>query len=80
MIGAIADVWHTFQGKIAHHEFEEMEIDVEHSRSDNCTKISVKVDDGSKSRITFTIEELRALIALGERFENAQNIMKGITP
>ena len=77
---ALPTVYHQFQAKITHHEYEEMEIDIDWNRSDDCASISIKVDDGSKSRVTLTIAELREIVALGERFETAHaTILKGET-
>lgn len=78
---ALPTVYHQFQAKITHHEYEEMEIDIDWNRSDECSQISIKVDDGSKSRVTVTLAELREIIALGERFEAAHiAIIKGEKP
>ena len=72
-------VWHQFQAKIPHHEFEEIEVDMDWNRSDDHAAISIKVDDGSKSRITLTLAELRALVALGEKFESVHKTLTGET-
>lgn len=68
-------IYHQFSAKLPHHEFEEMEVDFDWNRSDDCGAISVKVQDGSNSWITFTLAELRALVELGEKFERAHTSM-----
>lgn len=73
------DEWHTYQVKIPHHEYEEMEVDIDHDRNSIIPKISVKVQDGSNSRITLSLDELRELVRLGERFQHAHATMKGTT-
>lgn len=71
------DVWHQFQAKIPHHEYEEVEVDMDWSRSDDCAKIGIKVEDGTKNRVTLTLDELRAIVALGEKFEMTHKTMTG---
>lgn len=73
----MTDTWHTFQTKITHHEYDEMEVDIDHDRNSIIPKISVKVQDGSNSRVTLTLDELRELVRLGERFQDAHATMKG---
>lgn len=70
-------IYHQFSAKLPHHEFEEMEVDIDHDRNSIIPKISVKVHNGSNSRITLTLDELRELVRLGERFQHAHATMKG---
>jgi hypothetical protein len=49
-----------------------MEVDISAARyADDKTKISIKVDDGSGSRVTFTRRELEIMILIMKNFDQA---------
>ncbi len=68
---------HTFTAEIPHHEFETLVAEAEYNQIEQCATVSVYINNGRIQRITLTIDELRALGAFAERFEQAHKHMIG---
>ncbi len=69
-------VYHTYQTKISHHEYEEIDVDIEACRDGGEPVTIIRVQDGSKSRTILNLGELRELVQLGERFQKSHQIME----
>lgn len=72
------DTWHTFETKVPHHEYDDMAITIEANRyGEDSPLITIDVNDGVSNRVTVTLDELRELVRLGDRFETAHRNLKG---
>ncbi len=70
-------VYHTYYTKVSHHEYKEIDVDIEACRDGGDPIVSMQAKDGSKSRITLNLGELRELVQIGERFQKSHQIMEG---
>ena len=64
-----------FTAEIPYHEGETANVSIERRSSCDSPLINFETYQG---RVTMTVEEARQLVTLGELFERAENILKGL--
>lgn len=63
-----------FTAKIPHHDLTEADVKIQRYESQESPVITIATYDS----IDLTLDELRQIVRLGELFERAENIMKGL--
>lgn len=64
-----------FNVTLPHHEYEVMDVDI--CFRDGQPRVGVSMNIGPRTRMLFTLSELRELVALGMKFGSAHEALMG---